>query len=100
MVRRIPLINRQALGSGTTIPGAAVQGRPRERRLALGQMGPSIGGEELAYRGAADNLEGIKRAYSKLVTLLGEDRAEEILKEAGAAVEKAQSEYVKQLPQR
>lgn len=101
-MRPIQLINRQALGNAMTVPGMKPgQYRPTiTRRLTLGQMGPAIGGEELAYRAAVDNLEGVKKAYSKLVTLLWEKEAEEILDEARKAVEKAQKEYVKQIPQK
>jgi hypothetical protein len=100
-MRQIPIINRQALGNAMTVPGIrSAPPRVSERKIALGQMGPSIGGGELVYRGAVDNLEGVKKAYSKLIALLGDGDAAEILEEAQKAVEKAQADYVKQIPQK
>jgi hypothetical protein len=63
-------------------------------------MGPTIGSEELLYRAAEANLRGIKKAYPRLVTLLGEDGAEKALSEAAEAVEKAQAEFVRQIPRK
>jgi len=94
-MKPLPLVNNQALGRTFTVPGMRPGPRP-----ALGQMGPSIGSDELAYREAVKNLEGVKKAYPRLLALLGQDGADRMLKEAKAAVEKAQAEYVKSVPQK
>jgi hypothetical protein len=96
----IRIINNQALGQATTMPGMKLQPQGQIRRNFLGQMGPTIGGEELAYRAAVANLEGIKKAFPKLVVLVGEPAAQQALDEAKSAVEKAQEAFVRQIPRK
>ena len=94
-MKPLPLVNKQALGRTFTVPGSRPGNRP-----VLGQMGPTIGSDELAYREAVKNLAGAKKAYPRLLALLGQDGADAVLKEATAAVEKAQAEYLKSVPQK
>lgn len=77
-----------------------IQGMKPGPRPSLGQMGPMIGGEELSYREAVRTLEGIKKAYAKLIVLLGQEKADLAIKQAKEAVEKAQEEFVRKIPQR
>jgi methionine synthase I (cobalamin-dependent) len=100
---KIQVVNNQALGQATTMPGMRLGGVPATRAVrqkTLGQMGPTIGSEELAYRAAMANLEGIKKAFPKLVALLGEKTANKALAEAEASTEKAQAAFARQMPRK
>lgn len=63
-------------------------------------MGPTIPGEEINYREAVKNLEGVKKTYLGLVAMIGQDKADLALQQAQSAVEAAQAEYVRTIPQK
>lgn len=92
----IPLVNKQALGRSFVVTNKP----PISHKHALGQMGPSIGSEELSFREAVKNLNGITKAYPKLLALVGPERSASLIQEAKASVERLQAEYLKSIPQK
>jgi hypothetical protein len=98
-MKPIPLVNKQALGRTFTVPAQGPLSK-NGQKPALGQYGPTIGGDEIGYRDAVMNLEGVKKSYPKLIALLGQEQADKVLAEAQAAVEKTQAEYMKSIPQK
>lgn len=83
----IPLSNRRALGA-VSVFGVSAPARP-----ALSQATARVQAAKAAYDQAAQIYERVKATYPNLVSLMGQDKANQTVKEGADAMNAAAAAY-------
>ena len=85
MMQRIPVMNTQVFGRSSILPVMVAQ----RTRLAQAPPGPVIAEAQINVQKAKTHYDGVLKTYDNLVDLMGKEKADEAVEQAGAAYQKA-----------